>query len=187
MDPVVQSITSTDPCPGAPAHRLDADASLPRVRMSHISFSSIRIDTTRIAAHAEPAVPPSPARSVLYWHAVIVAWALASVDGYRFATMFLRRKEIAAELAPYASFVMRAMAQPLVMCVMIALVAWTLLRRGGLLARFGSALLGTVCGIQGLVMLIVAEGPLTMSSRAYLYATVAFLAHAAFGSTESRS
>jgi len=154
--------------------------------MSHISFSSIRIDTTRIAAHADPAVPPSPARSVLYWHAVLVAWTLALLDAYRFASLFLRRKELAIELAPYASFVMRAMAEPLVMCVMLALVAWTLLRRGGVLARFGSALVGTMCGIQTLVTIVVGQGPLAMSSRAYIYATVAFLAHAAFGSTVER-
>ena len=154
--------------------------------MSHISFSSIRIDTTRIAAHAEPAVPPSPARSVLYWHAVVIAWALALLDAFRFTTMYAQRKEIAAQVAPYAAFVMRALAEPLVMCAMLSIVAWTLLRRGGMLARFGSALLGTVCGIQSLVTLIVADGPLAISSRAYIYATVAFLAHAAFGSTVSR-
>lgn len=154
--------------------------------MSHISFSSIRIDTTRIAAHAEPAVPPTPARTVLYWHAVLVAWALAAFDLYRFATMYLKRKEIAAEVAPYAAFVMRALAEPLVMCAMLGIVAWTLLRRGGLLARFGSALLGTICGIQAIVILLVGEGPLTLSTRAYLYATVAFLVYAGFGSTEAR-
>ena len=155
--------------------------------MSHISFSSIRIDTTRIAAHAEPAVPPSPARSILYWHAVIVAWALSCLDGYRFTTLYLRREEIAAQVAPYAALMMRALAEPMVMCALLAMVAWTMLRRGGIVARFGSAMLGTVCGIQALVILVVAAGPLAISTRAYIYATVAFLAHAAFGSTEPRS
>ena len=127
--------------------------------MSHISFSSIRIDTTRIASGAEPTRKPSPARAALYWHAATIAWLLALIELVSF------------------------MANGLVASLATAMIAfwWTLIRRGGTRARVGAVALAIICGAQAAAALFLSDRPLMISTRAELYSTVAFVAYALFG------
>jgi len=128
--------------------------------MSHISFSSVRIDTTRIASRAEPMRRPSPARAALYWHAAGVAWLLSLIE--------------------LLSFMAHGLVASLAMAMLLATFWWTLMRRGGSRARVGAIALAVICGAQAGAALVLSDS-LTISTRAELYATIAFLAYALFG------
>jgi dolichyl-phosphate-mannose--protein O-mannosyl transferase len=129
--------------------------------MSHISFSSIRIDTTRVASRAEPTRRPSPARAALFWHAAGVAWLLSLVE--------------------LVSFLAHALVASLVTAMLLAAFWWTLMRRGGSRARIGAVALCVICGAQALAAVFFSDSPLMISTRAELYATVAFATYALFG------
>jgi|SRR5690349_14177908 len=129
--------------------------------MSHISFSSIRIDTTRIVSGAEPTQRPTPARTALYWHAASVAWLLALVE--------------------LVSFLAHGLIASLVTAMLLATFWWTLMRRGGARARAGAVALGLICGAQAAAAMFWSDQTLMLSARAELYATVAFVAYALFG------
>lgn len=129
--------------------------------MSHISFSSVRIDTTRIASHAEPTQRPNAARTALYWHAAIVAWLLALVE--------------------LLSFMAHGLVASLATAMLLAVFWWMLMRRGGSRARIGALALGVICGAQAGAAMVIGHAPLLLATRAELYATAAFVAYALFG------
>ena len=128
--------------------------------MSHISFSSIRIDTSRIASRAEPTREPSTARAALFWHAAGVAWLLALIE--------------------LLSFMAHGLVASLATAMLLAAFWWSLMRRGGSRARVGAIALGVICGAQAAAALVMSDN-LMLATRAELYATVAFLAYALLG------
>ena len=128
--------------------------------MSHISFSSVRIDTSRIASRAEPTRRPSHARAVLYWHAAGVAWLLALIE--------------------LVTFMTHGLVASLATAMLLAAFWWTLMRRGGSRARMGAVALVVICGAQAAAAMYLSDA-LLLSTRAELYATVAFATYALFG------
>lgn len=129
--------------------------------MSHISFSSVRIDTSRIASRADAAQRPSTASTGLYWHAAAVAWLLALIE--------------------LVSFMAHGLIASVATAVLLAVFWSTLMRRGGSRARAGAFALALMCGAQAATVIFWSDRPLMIATRAELYATVAFATYALFG------
>jgi hypothetical protein len=144
--------------------------------MSHISFESIRIDTSRIASHAEPPVRPSHPRAILYWHVMTVTWFI--VVAYVRDIVEIARQRSAAASSTQALV-------PLLMAAVTMWLWWIFLRRGGTMARAGAAIIAVLSGARAMTAYASVDA-LMFTQQLHIYGAVAMLLYAAFGSSHRR-